>query len=195
MKNSGMNHNIVMIGVSTGGPIALRKLFEELPLLNAAFVVVLHIPPGMDYKIAKGLNEISAMPVSMAQDGEYIKPGHIYFAPGGFHLTLEGNSRIGLNEGARINFVQPSADAAMKSLLKPLRKARLFGVILTGMGKDGAEGIRHIKALGGTTFAQDRATSAIYGMPRAAVDTGAVDFECSPAEIARKLSRMLERND
>ena len=182
---------IVMIGVSTGGPIALKRLFAELPPLNAAFVVVLHIAPGMDYKIASGLAAVAAMPVALAEDGDYLRPGQIYLAPGGFHLNLKGNNRIILEIGPRVNFVQPSVDVAMKSLLKPLKRGRIIGVILTGMGKDGAAGIRHVKEIGGTTIAQDQESSAIYGMPKAAVETGAVDFVLPPANIAKKLVELL----
>ena len=185
------NSNIVMIGVSTGGPIALKRLFAGLPSLDAAFVVVLHIPPGMDYKIAMGLDAVASMPVVLAEDGAYLQSGQIYLAPGGFHLKLEGNRRIILEEGARVNFVQPSADVAMKSLLKPLHQRRIIGIILTGMGRDGAEGIRHIKSLGGVTIAQDQASSAIYGMPKAAVETGAVDLVCPPHKIGKKLVELL----
>jgi len=184
--------NIVMIGVSTGGPIALRKLFSDLPPLNAAVIIVLHIPQGMDFRIAKGLDAVSSMPVTLAEDGEYLRERHVYLAPGGFHLMLEGNSRIILQEGPRINFVQPSVDVAMKSVIKPLKNAKIIGVILTGMGKDGASGIEHIKALGGITFAQDKESSAIYGMPKAAADTGAVDFECAPHKIRKKIAELLE---
>lgn len=113
--------NIVIIGVSTGGPTALRQLFADLPPLNAAVIIVLHIHQGMNYRIAKGLEAVSSMPVTLAEDGEYLRTGHVYLAPGGFHLMLEGNSRIILQEGPRINFVQPSVDVAMKSLLKPLK--------------------------------------------------------------------------
>jgi len=183
--------NIVMIGVSTGGPLALRRLFDGLPPLNAAFVIVLHIPPGMDYRIAKSLGDVSAMPVSLAEDGDYLRSGQIYLAPGGFHLRLEGNSRIILEEGPRVNFVQPSADVAMKSLLKPLKRKCIIGVILTGMGKDGAEGIRHVKEIGGVTIAQDQESSAIYGMPKAASETGAVDYVFPPEKISRKLVELL----
>lgn len=185
------NNNIVMIGVSTGGPIALKRLFSELPPLDAAFVVVLHIPPGMDYKIARGLDAVASMPVDLAEDGEYLQKGRIYLAPGGFHLKLEGNSRIILEEGARVNFVQPSADVAMQSLLKPLKRGKIIGVILTGMGKDGAEGIRHVKEIGGVTIAQDEESSAIYGMPKAAVETGAVDFVFPLLKIGKELVELL----
>ena len=186
-----VNNNIVMIGVSTGGPIALKRLFSELPPLDAAVVIVLHIPPGMDYRIARGLDTVASMPVSLAQDGEYLHSGRVYLAPGGFHLKLEGNSRIILEAGERVNFVQPSADVAMKSLLKPLKQRQIVGVILTGMGKDGAEGVRHIRELGGITIAQDQESSAIFGMPKAAVETGAVDFVFPLKKIAHKLVELL----
>lgn len=185
------NNNIVMIGVSTGGPMALRRLFADLPPLDAAFVIVLHIPPGMDYKIARGLDAIASMPVALAEDGEYLRHGRVCLAPGGFHLKLEGNSRIVLEEGERVNYVQPSVDVAMKSLLKPLKQSRIIGIILTGMGKDGAQGVLHVKEIGGTTIAQDQESSAIYGMPRAAWETGAVDIVGPPAKIAKKLVELL----
>ncbi len=186
-----MTVNVVMIGVSTGGPVALKQLLGELPAGNAAFVVVLHVPAGMDDKVAKSLDAVCPMPVALARHGESLQAGRIYLAPAGLHLSLEGNnSRIALKEGPRVNFVQPSADVAMLSLSKP-RGERLIGVILTGMGRDGAEGIRHIKSLGGVTFAQERASCAIYGMPKAAVETGAVDFELTPQAIRKKLGELL----
>lgn len=185
------NRNIVMIGVSTGGPIALKRLFAHLAPLEAAIVIVLHIPPGMDYRIAKGLDAVASMPVSLAEDGEYLHKRHIYLAPGGFHLKLEGNRRIILEEGRRINFVQPSVDVAMKSLLKPLKHGKIIGVILTGMGMDGAEGIRHVKEIGGVTIAQDQDSSAIYGMPKAARETGAVDYVFPITKIGARLTELL----
>jgi len=186
-----VNNNIVMIGVSTGGPIALKRLFSDLPPLNAAIVIILHIPPGMDYKIARSLAAVASMPVALAEDGEYLRNGRIYLAPGGLHLRLEGNSRIILEEGGKVNFVRPSADVAMKSLLKPLKKRRLIGIIMTGMGKDGADGIRHIKKIRGVTIAQDQETSAIFGMPKAAMDTGSVDFVFPLKKIGKKLVELL----
>lgn len=184
------NTNIVVIGVSTGGPITLKKLFTDLPPLNAAVIIVLHITPGMDYRIAKGLDEVSAMPVTLAEDGEYLRKGHVYMAPGGFHLKVEGNQRMVLYEGERVNFVQPCADVAMLSLQRSLH-GKIIGVVLTGMGKDGAEGLRHIKQIGGITLAQDQKSCSIYGMPKAAAQTGAVDFVYPPQKIGAKLVELL----
>jgi len=184
--------NVVIIGVSTGGPHTLKELFGELPPLNAAFVVVLHITAAMDYRIAQGLHAAASMPVALARAGEFLRAGNVYLAPGGFHLTLEGNQRVVLSEGARVNYVQPSADVAMQSLSRP-SSGEIIGIVLTGMGKDGAEGLRHIKGIGGVTMAQDRKSSVIYGMPKAALETGAVDFVLAPKQIAAKLRELLEK--
>ena len=181
----------MVIGVSTGGPLTLKALFAELPPLDAAFLVVLHITPQMDYRIAQGLNAVASMPAALAEDGEYLRSGNIYLAPGGFHLKLDGNQRVALCEGARVNYVQPAADVTMQSLSRQLN-GTLIGIVLTGMGKDGAEGIRHLKQMGGITIAQDQQSSAIYGMPKAAVQTGAVDFILPPKKIAAKLMELLD---
>lgn len=182
--------NLVVIGVSTGGPMTLKELFTGLPPLDAAFVIVLHITPVMDYRIAQGLGQAASMPVALAQDGTFLRAGRIYLAPGGLHLKLDGNQRIVLSEGPRVNFVQPSVDVAMQSLVKPIG-GKLIGIILTGMGKDGAEGLRHIKALGGITMAQDESSATIFGMPKAAAQTGAVDYVLPPKRMAAKLRELL----
>jgi two-component system chemotaxis response regulator CheB len=186
------NRNLVIIGVSTGGPLTLKALFRHLPPIDAAIVIVLHIKAGMDAMIVRGLATSTSMPVTLAGQGEFLRDGHVYLAPGGCHLTLEGNHRVVLTPGERVNFVQPSADLAMMSLHKQAA-GKIVGVVLTGMGKDGAEGIRHIKSVGGTTIAQDQASSAIYGMPKAAVLTGAVDFVLPPERIAEKIAGLLAR--
>lgn len=183
--------NLVVIGVSTGGPLTLRALFRELPPLDAAFLVVLHITPQMDYRIAQGLATAAAMPVGLAQDGEFLRSGNIYLAPGGFHLQLDGNQRVALVEGARVNYVQPAVDVTMLSLTRQLGGGTLVGIVLTGMGKDGAEGIRHVKQIGGITMAQDQQSSTVYGMPKAAAMTGAVDYVLPPKKIAAKLVELL----
>jgi len=185
-----LNKNLVVIGVSTGGPFTLKELFSELPPLNAAFVIVLHITPEMDYRIAQGLDAVASMPVALAVHGEHLKAGNIYMAPGGFHLKLDGNQKILLCEGERVNYVQPAVDVTMQSVTKSI-SGKVIGIVLTGMGKDGAEGIRHIKKIGGITIAQDQKSSTIYGMPKAAAQTGAVDLVLPPRKIAEKLIELL----
>lgn len=184
--------NLVVIGVSTGGPLTLKALFRELPPLDAAFLIVLHITPQMDYRIAQGLAGAASMPVALAEDGQYLRNGNIYLAPGGFHLRLEGNQKVVLCEGPRVNYVQPAVDVTMLSLSRQPHGS-LVGIVLTGMGKDGAEGIRHVKEIGGITIAQDQNSSTIYGMPKAAAQTGAVDHVLPPKKIAAKLMELLQQ--
>lgn len=183
--------NLVVIGVSTGGPVVLKELFGALPPLNAAFVVVLHINATMDYRIAQGIASVASMPVALAKDGDFLQPGHVYMAPGGYHLQLDANHKVALFQGAKVNFVQPSVDVTMHSLVKQ-PSGSLVGVILTGMGRDGAQGITHVKQIGGITIAQDQETSTIYGMPKAAFETGAIDLVLPPQKIVAKLIELFK---
>lgn len=181
--------NLVMIGSSTGGLKVLEELFRRLPVLNAAIVIIQHITPLVDQSFVYSLARVSKMPVSLAQEGTNIQAGRVYLAPGGVHLTLIRNSVVHLHEGEKVNSVRPSVDVAMKSIISPIM-SRIAGVILTGMGSDGAIGISHIKQKGGITIAQDLKTSVIYGMPRAAAETGQVDYVLPTEQIADKISEL-----
>lgn len=184
--------NLIMIGSSTGGLKVLEELFLRLPVLNAAVVIIQHITPQVDRSFVASLARVSKMPSSLAQEGTQLQGGRVYLAPGGAHLTLVRNGVVRLHDGEKVNSVRPSVDVAMKSVAAPLG-AKLAGVILTGMGADGAAGIAHIKQLGGITIAQDQKTSVIYGMPRAAVETGRVDFVLPTEGIADKLRDVFGR--
>lgn len=164
-------------------------MFLRLPLLKAAVVIIQHIPPLVDRAFVASLARVSEMAVTLAGDGELLQAGHVYLAPGGVHLNLVGNRSVHLFNGEKVNSVCPSIDVAMKSLVPPAG-SRIVGVILTGMGCDGAAGISHIKQLGGITIAQDQKTSVIYGMPKAAAATGRIDFILSTAQIADKLTEL-----
>ncbi len=129
------------------------------------------------------------MPVCLAQEGTIIQAGRVYLAPGGVHLTLIRNSMVHLHGGEEVNSVRPSIDVAMNSLTSPVG-IRIAGVILTGMGSDGAAGISHIKRIGGVTIAQDQKTSVIFGMPKAAAGTGQVDFVLPTERIADKVKEL-----
>ncbi len=181
--------NLVVIGSSTGGLKVLEELFSRLPVLNAAVVIVQHITPLVDLSFVVSLSRVSTMPVSLAQEGTIIQSGHVYLAPGGLHLTLSRNSIVHLNDGEKVNSVRPSVDVAMKSVIIPVG-GRIAGVILTGMGSDGAVGISHIKQIGGITIAQDQKTSVIYGMPKAAAETGLIDHILSTEQIADKMKSL-----
>lgn len=174
--------NIIMIGASTGGPRALRSLFAFLPRLEAAIVVVQHMPRFLNESLRRSLAERTEMDVRTARAGDQLESGAIYIAPSEFHLVLTNNRDIHLVRGVKVNYVCPSVDVAMLSL-RPDEKDSFTGVILTGMASDGIEGIRHIKNLGGTVFVQDRKTAAVYDMPQRTLAAGIVDFEGSPKSI------------
>lgn len=178
--------HLVLIGSSTGGLTVLEELLPRLPVLNAAVVIIQHITPLVDQSFVTSLSRVSKMPVSLAREGTTIQSGRVYLAPGGVHLTLIRNSVVHLHDGEKVNSVRPSVDVAMKSVSAPFG-VRIAGVILTGMGSDGAAGISHIKQLGGVTIAQDQKTSVIYGMPKAAAETGRVDFVLPTERIADKI--------
>jgi len=130
------------------------------------------------------------MEVYIGEDGMCLKNGTIVIAPSEVHLELDHNRTVKLIEGEKVNYVCPAVDVTMKSIQKS-PEVNVIGVILTGMGSDGAEGISHIKQLGGMTIAQDEPTSVIYGMPRAAAETGNVDFILSPELIGDKLTQLV----
>jgi two-component system chemotaxis response regulator CheB len=181
--------NLLIIGSSTGGPRILEELFTTLPPLNAAVLIVQHITKGIDESLAASLSKFLSMPIRLAADGDPLQHRVALLAPGGLHLTLANNRTIRLSQGEKVNSVCPSIDVAMNSA-QPHTGGKLAGVILTGMGRDGADGIAHIKKVGGITIAQDQSTSVIYGMPKAAAETGCVDFVLTTSQIGRKLSEL-----
>lgn len=179
-------NTVVIIGASTGGFKIVGRVFSNLPMLNACIIVVQHMLRSVNGAFKEKLNRNTEMEVKIAEDGDNIEGGNVYIAPSGLHLRLIDNRKIGLINDGKVNSVRPSIDVTMNSL-KSGPGDGIIGVILTGMGKDGVEGISHIKSIGGITIAQDRDTSAIYGMPKAAVETGDVDFALTPEEISDKL--------
>jgi two-component system chemotaxis response regulator CheB len=179
--------NIVVIGSSTGGLKILEELFPRLSVLRAAVLIVQHITPLIDQAFATSLARVSKMPVTVAKEGQTLQHGQVVLAAGGMHLYLIRNQIIHLASGEKVNSVCPSIDVTMKTLV-PASGGKLVGVILTGMGCDGAAGITHIKQIGGFTIAQDQNTSVIYGMPKAAAETGKIDSILPTERIADKLN-------
>ncbi|MBN1556172.1 MAG: chemotaxis protein CheB [Phycisphaerae bacterium] len=178
--------NIVMIGASTGGPKALRSLFEYLPRIDAAVILIQHMPKFLNVSFCKALSERTLMDVHLAVQDQLLEHGVVHVAPSEYHLVLADNRRIDLVRGVKVNYVCPSVDVAMLSL-QARRDDRFVGVVLTGMAADGAEGVRHIKNLGGMAFVQNQMTAAVYDMPHSALLTGAVDFQGSPKSLREKL--------
>ncbi|RMH70799.1 MAG: chemotaxis response regulator protein-glutamate methylesterase [Gemmatimonadetes bacterium] len=180
----------VVIGASTGGPRALTDILTALPgYLPVSIVVVQHMPPTFTHSFANRLNAISELEIKEAEAGDFLQPGYVYVAPGGFHLELEaaaGGHRITLNRKPALHGVRPSVDITMTSVAEHLGPA-VLGVLLTGMGKDGAKGIQTIKKKGGRTLAQNQETSVVFGMPQAAIATGAVDKIVPLSEMAKEI--------
>ncbi|HHV61029.1 MAG TPA: chemotaxis response regulator protein-glutamate methylesterase [Firmicutes bacterium] len=167
--------NLVVIGSSTGGPGALQEVIPRLPGdLDAGVLVVQHMPPGFTKSLAMRLDEISPLSIKEGEDGEPISRGKVIVAPGGMHMVVEPDRTIALNGGPPLHGVRPAIDITLESAV-PVFGRRIVGVILTGMGMDGARGMAMLKKSGGKTIVQDEETSVVYGMPRAVVEMGNAD--------------------
>jgi two-component system chemotaxis response regulator CheB len=178
---------VVVIGASTGGPLALRELLTALGAeFPGAIVVVQHLPPTFTCALAKQLGRETPIVVKEAEEGDRLRPGLALVAPGDCHLVVEQDGRVGMRRSTSTDEPCPSVDATMQSVAAAFG-SRAVGVILSGMGDDGAKGMAAIRSAGGRTFAQDRATCVVAGMPSRAIEAGAVQTIGSPTEIASLL--------
>lgn len=182
--------SIIIVGSSGGGPRVLKDIFDGLPKLNGAVIIIQHMPKFLNESMRDNFASWLKMDIKIAQDGEAIENGKIYIAPSELHLEIVGNRNIRLYTGEKVHFVCPSIDVAMKSL-KWEFGIRHIGIILTGLGLDGAEGITHLKQIGGITIAQSEETCSIYGMPKEAIATGNVDLILTPDEIREWLVELI----
>mgnify|MGYP003382017742 CR=1 FL=1 len=183
----------VVLGISTGGPFALLQTIPKLPKdFPLGIAVVQHMPPRFTKSMAERLDGLSQVSVKEAEDGDALLPGRVLIAPGGQHLTFKHQ---GSEVVARITaepadtLYRPCADVMMLSALQAFN-APLLGVIMTGMGKDGLEGLRKIKQKGGMVVAQNEETCVVYGMPKAAVDDGIADLVLPLEEIPGALTKI-----
>ena len=185
---------VVVIAASTGGPKALSEVLANLPeSLCAAVLVVQHMPDDFLHSLARRLSQIGTMPVSVAKAGEPVISGRIYLAPGDRHMTVVfrgGFPVIEADEGPLVCGVRPSADPLFMSAAKAFGQ-NVVGVVLTGMGHDGAEGLRAIRAAGGGAIVQDQASSIIYGMPRSALAAAGADRVVAPALVGPAVADLL----
>ena len=164
----------LVIGASTGGPRALQTLIPALPAdLGLPIVIVQHMPPGFTASLARRLEQTSPFTAKEAEEGDRLRPGQILVAPGGFHLQFDAGGVARLTTEPPVHGVRPSVDITFASLSR-LYGAHLLAVLLTGMGRDGARGLKLIQDGGGRTLAEDETTCVVYGMPKAAAELGGV---------------------
>jgi two-component system chemotaxis response regulator CheB len=185
---------VVVIAASTGGPRALSEVISGLPAdLDAAVLVVQHMPPEFVPTLADRLSQLSAVPVTVAANGETLLANHVYLAPGEGHMRLRrahGGVEIEIDAKGPLFGARATADPLFQSAAAIFGR-RAIGVVLSGMGRDGAEGLRAIRGAGGGAIVQNRATSIIYGMPAAALATAGADRVAASDEIAATIGWLL----
>jgi two-component system chemotaxis response regulator CheB len=193
---SGVDDWIVAIGTSTGGPRALQEVLTRLPgNLPCPTLVVQHMPPGFTKSLAERLNSLCELTVKEAADNDKLVAGTVYIAPGDFHLTLrrEGaGTYVKLNKDPAIGGLRPAVDPMMVSVSETYG-IKTVGVILTGMGHDGAKGMQAIKRSRGLTIAEDQSTAVVFGMPKAAIEAGVVDTILPLPQVADGIVQCLKK--
>ncbi len=187
---------VIAIGASTGGTEALKLIIQHLPADTPGVVIVQHMPPGFTGMFAERLNQQSSLNVKEAKTGDRVMQGTVLVAPGGFHMTVirsGGQYRVDISEGEKVCGHRPSVEMLFKSVAKSVGSNAL-GVILTGMGHDGADGLLEIRKAGALTIAQDEKTSVVFGMPKVAIEKGAACDVVPIDRIAERIISMLAEN-
>ena len=195
------SEKLIAIGASTGGTEAIRHVLQPLPPTSPALLITQHMPPGFTRSFAERLNKLCQITVKEAEDGERILPGHAYIAPGAHHLELArsgANYIARLNEGPPVNRHRPSVEVLFDSVARHAGR-NAVGVILTGMGNDGAAGMLRLHQAGAYTIAQNEASCVVFGMPREAIQMGGVDevvdlSQISPRMLAQVSAKQALRN-
>jgi len=194
-RRSGFQPRIVTLGVSTGGPRALAEVIPQLPAgFPLPLVLVQHMPPVFTKALADSLNKKSTVNVLEAENDMPLQAGTVYIAPGGKQMKISGNSlqpKIKITDDPPENHCKPSADYLFRSV-NEIFAAKTLGVIMTGMGRDGTEGLRLLKESGAYNIAQDEATCVVYGMPMEAVKAGVVDEVLPLHKIAERISKLVK---
>ena len=182
---------LISIAASTGGPAAVSYILRNVPPNTPPILVVQHMQKGMTKLFSETLNQECKIQVKEAEEGDVAQEGLALIAPGGYHMIITEGGEITLNTTPPVNYVRPSADVTMKSAAKTYTSKNI-GVVLTGMGSDGAKGIEAIKKKGGVTIAQDKKTCVVFGMPDAAIKTGCVDIVTSLESIPKQIMNACE---
>ncbi|AJY43531.1 chemotaxis response regulator protein-glutamate methylesterase [Burkholderia humptydooensis] len=184
---------LIIVGASTGGTEAIREVLTPLPPDAPAVLIAQHMPPGFTRSFAQRLNGLCRISVKEAEHGERVLPGHAYIAPGHAHLLLArsgANYIAHLSDDPPVNRHRPSVDVLFRSAAQHAGKNAL-GVILTGMGRDGAAGLLEMKKAGAYTFAQDEVSCVVFGMPREAIAMGGVDDVAPLSDMSRRIMARL----
>ncbi len=180
VASAQVKYDFIAIGASTGGVTAIREVLEGLPGNLPPIVITQHMPEGYTARFADRLNRDCSMTVVQASNAQELKSGHCYIAPGTHHMKIAsrgGKFFTELSDGAPVSGHRPSVDVMFSSLAKAMNNGRAVAVMLTGMGRDGAEGMLQLRNLGCPTIGQNKETCVVYGMPRAAFEAGAIDIE------------------
>lgn len=196
-KHFKTTDQLIAIGASTGGTEAIRDVICTLPAATPGIVVTQHIPAAFSRPFAERVNAQSLMTVCEAQDGQQILPGHVYIAPGDRHLMVERSGArfvCRLNDGPLVNRHKPAVDVLFRSVAQNIGH-NAIGVILTGMGDDGARGLKEMRDAGASTVAQDEKTSVVWGMPGEAVKLGGAESVLPLDAIAGKVMQLVESKD
>ncbi|MDD3803592.1 MAG: chemotaxis-specific protein-glutamate methyltransferase CheB [bacterium] len=184
--------NLVAVASSTGGPKSLMDVIPKIRAeINAGIAVVQHMPAGFTKSFSERLNSMSELNVYESYENCIIKNGDCVIAQGGSHMIFDEDGVIHQSDDPPYHSVKPSADIMMLSAVKHF-KNRIIGVVLTGMGKDGSEGVFIINKMGGANIAESKETSVVFGMPKAAIETGKVDFILDKDKIARKIEELAD---
>lgn len=186
------SEKLIAIGASTGGTEAIRHVLQPLPLSSPALLITQHMPPGFTRSFADRLNKLCQIGVKEAEDGERVLPGHAYIAPGDRHMELSrsgANYQIKIHDGPAVNRHRPSVDVLFHSVAKQAGR-NAVGVILTGMGNDGAAGMLAMRQAGAWTLAQNEASCVVFGMPREAINMGGV---CEVVDLSQVSQQMLAK--
>jgi two-component system chemotaxis response regulator CheB len=183
---------VIAIGASTGGPQALRQILADLPAsFPLPVLVVQHTTIGYSNTLAEWLTGGAKLPVRVAEDGQRLDKGGVFVAPTGRHVAVIEGKRLALRDAPPVSLHRPSATVLFRSVAA-IYGARSVGVLLTGMGDDGAAGLMEMKQAGALTIAQDESSSVVFGMPAEAIRMGAVDHILPPDQIAAVLLERLE---
>ena len=186
------NIKVVAIGASTGGPQALKQILSRLPKsFRLPVLIVQHIAAGFTEGFVTWMNTASALPVRVAVDGDQLRPGHVCVAPDFFHMKIGRNGKIRLSSDEADNGIRPSVASLFQSVAE-VYGSDAVGVLLTGMGRDGATELKLMRSKGAVTIAQDKESSMVFGMPGEAIKIGAAKYSLAPDKIAEMLATLAQ---